>query len=89
MKDENTSRYKDRPKNPRGGVRTAPECVRTFGVQRLIRHFWSAEQHFKRVEFPCIGLWPNGLQVTIMHTLFDLFAKGCILIQALIIHTYF
>ena len=40
-------------------------------------------------KFPCIGLWPNGLQVTIMHTLFDLFAKGCILIQALIIHTYF
>ena len=42
MEDENTSRYKDRPKNHRRGVQTALEYERVFGVQRAIRHFWSA-----------------------------------------------
>ena len=73
MEDENASRYKDWLKNPRRGVQTAPECKRMFKVQRPIRHVWSTERHPKRAEFSCIGLWPNGLQVTIMHTLFDLF----------------
>ena len=56
----------------------APEHERVFGVQRPIRQFWSAERHSKRVEFPYFGLWPNGLQMTIRHTFFDFFAKGCI-----------
>ena len=67
----------------------APEHGSAFGIQEPIQHFWSAEQHSKRAEFPLVGLWPNGLRVTIMHTLFDLFAKGCGRIQTLIIHTYF
>ena len=83
------SRYKDRPKNPRRGVQTAPERERTFGVQRPIWHFWSAERHSKMAEFSLVGLWPNGLRVMIRHTIFDIFAKGCIWIQTLIIRTYF
>ena len=83
------SRYKDRPKNPRRGVQTAPERERMFGVQRPIWHFWSAERHSKRAEFSLVGLWPNSLRVKIMHTLFDLFTKGCVRIQTLIVHTYF
>ena len=51
---------KDQPKNPRRGVQTAPEHERVFGVQRAIRHFWSAERQSKRAEFPHFGLWPNG-----------------------------
>ena len=39
MEDENASRYKDRPKNPRRGVQMAPERESAFGVQRLIKHF--------------------------------------------------
>ena len=66
MEDENMSRYKDWPKNPRMRDQMAP------------KH-----------ELPSCGLWPNGLRVTIMHTLFDLFAKGCGQIQTLIICTYF
>ena len=66
----------------------APEHERVFGVQREIWHFWSAERHFKRAEFSPCGLWPNGLQVMIRHTLFDLFAKGRVQIQTLIIRTY-
>ena len=69
MEDENTSRYKDRSKNPRRGVQMAPENERVLGVQRPIWHFWSAEWHSKRVEFSFVGLWSNGLRVTIMHTL--------------------
>ena len=69
---------KDWPKNPRRGVQTAPEHERVFGVQRAIQHFWSAERHSKRAEFSPCGLWPNGLQVTIKHTLFNLFVKGCV-----------
>ena len=76
------SRYKDRPKNPRRRVQMAPEHGSTFSIQGPIRHFWSAE-------LPLCGLWPNGLWVTFMHTLFDLFTKGCVWIQTLIIHTYF
>ena len=60
-----------------------------FRVQEPIRHFWSAERHSKRAEFPLCGLWPNGLLVTMRHTLFDLFTKGCVQIQTLIICTYF
>ena len=89
MEDENTSSKKDRSKNPKRGVQTAPEHERVFGVQRPIRHFWSVELHSKRAEFSFVGLWPNGLWVTIMHTLFDLFAKGCVQIHTLIIHAYF
>ena len=74
---------KDPPKNPRRGVQTAPEHERVFGVQRAIRHFWSAKQHSKRAEFsPCV-IWPSGLRVMIRHTLFDLFAKGFVWIQTL------
>ena len=89
MEDENASRYKDRPKNPRRGVQVAPERERMFGVQRPIKHFWSAEQHSKMAEFSLVGFWPNSLRVTIRHTIFDIFAKGCVRIQTLIICTYF
>ena len=57
---------------------------RAFGVQEPIRHFWSAERHSKRVEFSHFGLWPNSLRVMIRHTIFDLFAKGCVWIHILI-----
>ena len=67
----------------------APEHERVFEAISPIWHFWSAEQHSKRDKFPCIGLWPNDLQVTMRHTLFDLFAKGCIRIKILIVRTYF
>ena len=66
-----------------------PKCERTIGVQRPIRHFWNAEQHSKRAEFSLVGLWPNGLWVMIRHTIFDIFTKGCIGIQILIVHAYF
>ena len=67
----------------------AHEHGSAFGLQEPIQHFWSAEWHSKRAEFPLVGLWPNGLWMTIMHTLFDLFAKGCDRIQTLIVCTYF
>ena len=96
MEDENTARCKDRSKNPRRGVQTAPEHERAFGVQEPIRHFWIAEQHIwsveqhsKRAEFSPFGLWPNGLQVMIKHTIFNLCAKGCDQIHILIVTTYF
>ena len=78
MKVENTSRYKDRPKDTKREVQTATEHERVFGTIGLIQYFWSAEQHSKRAEFSCDGLWPNDLRVTIRHILFDLLAKGCI-----------
>ena len=43
MEDENVSRYKDRPKNPRRGVQMAPEHGRVFGAKRPIWHFKSAK----------------------------------------------
>ena len=67
----------------------APENESVFGLQEPIQHFWSAERHSKRAKFPLVGLWPNSLRVTIMHTLFNLFAKGCVWIQTLIVRTYF
>ena len=83
------SKYKDQPKNPRRKDQMAPKHKSTFGLQEPILHFWSAEQHSKSAELPSCGLWPNGLQVTRRHTIFDLFTKGCIQTQTLIIHTYF
>ena len=67
----------------------APEHEKTFGVQEPIWHFWSAEWHSKSAEFPCFRLWPNGLWVTIRHTLYDLFTKRCVQIHTLIVRTYF
>ena len=52
MEDENVSRYKDRPKNPRRGVQIALEHKSVFGATRPIQHFWSAEWQSKRAEFP-------------------------------------
>ena len=75
MENENASKYKDRLKNPRREVQIALKHKRVFGVQRAIRHFWSAERQSKRAEFPHFGLWPNGLWVMIRHTLFNRFAK--------------
>ena len=89
MEVENTFRYKDQPKNPRKRVQMAPEHERVFGAIGPIQHFWSAKRHSKRAELPLVGLWPNSLRVTIMHTLFNLFAKGCVWIQTLIVRTYF
>ena len=82
MEDKNTSRYKDRLKNPRRGVQMAPEHERVFGAQRPIRHS-------KRAEFSFVRLQPNGLRVTIRHTLFNLFAKGCVRIHTIIVRAYF
>ena len=53
-----------------------PEHERVFGVEEPIWHFWSAERHSKRAEFPPFGLWPNNLQVTIRNTLPNLFTEG-------------
>ena len=89
MEVENTFRYKDWPKNPKRRDQIAPKHKSALGLQEPIRHFWSAERHSKRAEFPLVGLWPNSLRVTIMHTLFYLFTKGCGRIQTLIICTYF
>ena len=83
------SRYKDQPRNPRRRVQMAPEHRSALNLQEPIRHIWSAKRHSKSAELPSCGLWPNSLQVTIMHTLFDIFAKGCGWIQTLIIRTYF
>ena len=83
------SRYKDQPKNPRRKDQRAPEHERAFGLQEPIWHFWSAEWHSKSAEFPSCGLWPNDLQMMIRHTIFDLFIKGCVRIQTLIVRTYF
>ena len=92
--DENTSRCKDRSKNPIRRVQNAPEHGRVFGVQEPIRHFWSAKRHFKRAELASFGLWPNSLWVMIRHTLFNLFTKGWVLIhvlpfEAIILHLFF
>ena len=76
------SRYKDWPKNPRRRDQMTPKHESAFDLQEPIRHFWSAE-------LPSCGLWPNGLRLTIIHTLFDLFEKGCGWIQTLIVCTYF
>ena len=76
-------------KNPRRGVQTAHKHKSAFGAIGPIRHFWSAKRHSKRAKFLWCGLWPNGLRVTIMHTLFNFFTKGCVRIQTLIIRTYF
>ena len=89
MEDENASKYKDRPKNPKRGVQAASKHERMFEVQRPIKHFWSAKQHSKMAEFSLVGFWPSSLRVTIRHTIFDIFAKGCIQIQSLIVCTYF
>ena len=56
-------------KNPRKRVQLALKHESAFGIQGPIRHFWSAER-------PSCGLWPNGLWVTITHTIFDIFTKG-------------
>ena len=82
MEDKNTSRYKDRLKNPRRGVQMAPEHERVFGAQRPIRHS-------KRAEFSFVRLWPNSLRMTIRHTIFNLFAKGCVWIHTIIVRAYF
>ena len=54
-----------------------------------IRHFWSADRHFKSAELHSFGLWPNSLWVPIRHTLFDFFAKRCVPIRILPIIAYF
>ena len=69
-------RCKDWSKYSRRRVQNAHEHGRAFNVQEPIQHFWSAEWHFESAELASFGLWPNGLQVTIRHTLFDLFAEG-------------
>ena len=62
------------------------KCIRSHRANSALL---SAKRHSKRAEFPWCGLWPNGLRVIIMHTFFDLFAKGCARIQILIVRTYF
>ena len=67
--------------HPNTKVRSAPKST--------IRHFWSADQHFKSAEFHSIGLWPNSLRVPKRHTLFDFFAKGHVPIRILLVVAYF
>ena len=62
MEDENTSRYKDQPKNLGRGVQTAPERERNFGVQRPIWHFWSANGTLKGPNFPWLGFGPTAFE---------------------------
>ena len=76
-------------KNPKRKVQTHPNTKERSATKSTIRHFWSAEWHFKRAKFPPSGLWPNALRVTIKHTFFDLFAEGCVWIRILIVHAYF
>ena len=76
-------------KNPRKRVQLALKHESAFSIQGPIRDFWSAERHFESAKLPSCGLWPNGFRVMIMHTLFNPFAKGCIRIQTLVVHTYF
>ena len=66
-----------------------PKHESAFGLQEPIRHIWSVKWHSKSAELPSCGLWSNSLRVMIMHTLFDLFAKGYDQIQTLIVRTYF
>ena len=83
------SRYKDRSKNTRRRVQTAPEHERVLGFHKPIQHFWNAKRHSKRTDFSFVGLWLNGLRVTIRHTIFNLFTKGCVWIHTLIVCAYF
>ena len=62
-------------KTPRKRVQNTPNHESAFGVQSAVRHFWSAERHFKSSELAFFELWPNALQVTIRHTIFNLFTK--------------
>ena len=54
-----------------------------------IRHFWSADWHFKSAKLHFFGLWPNSLQVPIRHTLFNFFAKRHVPICILPVVAYF
>ena len=73
MEDENTSRYKDQPKNLGRGVQTAPERERNFWSPKANLALLECKRYSKRAKFSLVGLWPNGLRVTIRHTLFDIF----------------
>ena len=66
-----------------------PNTEGHLAPKSTIQHFWSAERHFKWAKWSPFGLWPNSLWMTIRHTLFDLFAEGCIRICILIIRAYF
>ena len=66
-----------------------PNTEERLVSKSTILHFWSAKRHFKRVEWSPFGLWPNSFRVTIKHTVFDIFAKGCIRIRILIVRAYF
>ena len=66
---------------PNKKVRSAPKST--------IRHFWSANLHFKSAELRSFGLWPNSLQVPIRHTLFDFFVERRISIRILPVVAYF
>ena len=54
-----------------------------------IRHFWSADRHFKSAELHSFGLWPNSFRVSIRHTLFDFFAERRVPICILLVVAYF
>ena len=67
-----------------GESKTHPNTVVRLVSKSQFGTFGVLEWHSKRAEFPPFGLWPNGLRVTIRHTLFDLFAKGCVRFHILI-----
>ena len=71
------------------GVSTHPNTEEHLAYKRTMWHFWSAKWHFKRAYWSTFGLWPNFLQVAIRHTIFDLFAEGCVRISILIVRAYF
>ena len=70
-------------KNLEGESKMHPNTKVYLASKSTIWHFWSAERHFKSAKLVLFGLWPNALRVTIRHTLFNLFAKGWVLIHIL------
>ena len=72
---------KESKMHPNTNVRSTPKST--------IRHFWSANWHFKSAELHFFGLWPNSLLVPIRHTLFDFFAKRRVPIRILSMVAYF
>ena len=76
-------------RKPKKGVQNAPKHESAISTKSTIRHFWSANLHFKSAELHSFGLWPNSLQVPIRHTLFDFFVERHVSIRILPVVAYF
>ena len=69
--------------------KTQPNTKVKSSSKSTIRHFWSADWHFKSAKLHSFGLWPNSLRVPIRHTLYDFFTKGHVPIHILLVVAYF